>query len=205
MVLCVQFGADAPSRGNVVHRPAPAELSRNRRRPHEWFLDLRRPRASHIGAAVCAALVPIRRAIPGNLQRKRQPARKPGGNAAQVAAKLLWKPRFKRPDRNNDRRLLQPGSNVLPLRAAIVRLHTFHARYRCSHVLLRRAYGGSGAMGGAGGCAADGRFEKNPGRLRNAKHPKQARCGGLHPGRAGNGSRHPGMQPASNLPRRAGA
>ena len=58
---------------------------------------------------------------------------------------------------HHDRRLLQPGSDVLPLCASIVCLYLFHAGDRHRHAPLRLADGAGSAVGGSGGDPADSR------------------------------------------------
>ncbi len=95
-----------------------------------------------------------------------------GGDAAQAPPVLFREPGSQRPDLHHDRRLLQPGPDVLPLCAPAVRLHRLHTGDRGVHVLLRLAHGPGGAVGGACGGGADGGLQKDSGRLRNEKHPE---------------------------------
>ena len=55
---------------------------------------------------------------------------------APTAIEFFRKPGSKRPDLYHDRRLLQPGSDVFPLRAAVVRIHFLHSCDRHRYVLL---------------------------------------------------------------------
>ena len=124
------------------------------------------------GAAVRAPLVPVRGAVPGHLSGERRPPHRSGGDTAKAPPQLLRHPGLKRPDLHHDRRLLQPGPDVLPLCAPAIRLRRLHAGDRGVYVCLRLAHGPGGAVGGACGGGADGGLQKDSGRLRNEKHPE---------------------------------
>lgn len=78
-----------------------------------------------------------------------------GGDTAQASPVLFREPGSQRPDLHHDRRLLQPGPDVLPLCPPVVRLHRLHADNRSVYVPLRLAHGPSGAVGGTRGGGAD--------------------------------------------------
>ena len=155
LVLCVQSGPHVPRGGGPVHGPASSELSEGRQQPHGRVLDLCGLRLGGAPPAVRPSLVPVRLPLHRHLPGERQPPCKFGGDTAQASPVLFREPGSQRPDLHHDRRLLQPGPDVLPLCPPVVRLHRLHADNRSVYVPLRLAHGPSGAVGGARGGGAD--------------------------------------------------
>ena len=164
--------------------------------PHGWVLALCRFCVGSSHSAVRPPLVPVRLPVSGHLPGECQPPGESGGDPAQAPPVLFRHPGSQRPDLHHDRRLLQPGPDVLPLCAPALRLHRLHAGDRGGDVPLRLAYGPGSAVGGAGGGGADGGLQKDSRRIRNEKHPEQAGGGRLHSGGAGDHPGHQGLPPA---------